>query len=404
MVLTSMKEFLNSLLRDKKKLLVILVLTGGLIVAAVLVRVRQELRRRAAVTGVDFSLVSSKSFVNPGDNFTVDVVMNTNEYRVSATEIHIAFDSNYLEAQSMQGSGFLPVVLPPGAQVGSGTASIILGANPGDPKQGSATIATIDFLAKSPSGGATQIRFDSGTQTAALGNAGDVTRNLNSTQVTVLGATTSTPTPQPGTSTPTATRTPTPTPRPTGEPPASPQCTLSFRVPSLTSTPTKTPTPTNTKTPTPTPTKTPTPTPTKTPTPTPTKTPTPTPTKTPTPTSTKTPTPTSTNTPTPTSTPPPTAICREIKAYDANWNPLSASQLTKLAAGDKVRFTVLGSTSAGIFDKAIFQINGTLTNEVTDKKPGTQEFYFEYTITTEDLGQTITVNAWVHHAGLDTWF
>src|SRR3990167_516328 len=164
MVLISMKEFFESLLKNKKKVVVLAVLVIGLIAAAVLVRVSQEIRKRAAVTGVDFSLVSSKSSVNPGDNFTVDIVMNTNEYRVSATEIHIAFDSNYLEAQSMQGSGFLPVVLPPGAQVGSGTASIILGANPGDPKQGSATIATIDFLAKSPSGGATQIRFDSGTQ------------------------------------------------------------------------------------------------------------------------------------------------------------------------------------------------------------------------------------------------
>lgn len=393
-----MKEFLNSLLRDKKKLIILLVLTGGLIAAAVLVRVSQEIRKRAAVTGVDFSLVSSKSSVNPGENFTVDIVMNTNEYRVSAAEIHIAFDSNYLQAQSIQGSGFLPVVLPPGPQVGPGTASIILGSNPGDPKQGSATIATINFQAKNPSGGATEIRFDSGTQTAALGNAGDVTRNLNSTQVTVLGATTPTSTPKPGTPTQTATRTPTPTPRPTGEPPASPQCTLSFRVPSLT------PTPTATKTPTPTPTRTPTPTFTKTPTPTATKTPTPTSTKTPTPTSTKTPTPTPTNTPTPTSTPPPTAICREIKAYDTNWNPLSASQLTKLAAGDKVRFTVLGSTSAGIFDKAIFQINGILTNEVVDKKPGTEEFYYEYTLTQDDLGTTFSVNAWVHHAGLDSWF
>ncbi len=390
-----MKEFLNSLLKDKKKVIILLVLVVGLVVAAVLVRVRQEIRRRAAVTGVDFSLVASKTSLNPGENFTVDIVMNTNEYRVSATEIHIAFDSNILEAQSIQDSGFLPVVLPPGPQVGSGTASIVLGSLPSDPKQGTATVATINFLAKNSSGAATEIRFDSGTQTAALGNTGDVTRNLNPTSVTVLGAAPSaTPTTGPGTPTPTKT----PTPKPTGIPPVAPQCTLSFIVPTLT------PTPTATRTPTPISTKTPTPTPTATRTPTPSPTSTPTPTRTPTPTATKTPTPTATNTPTPTSTPPPTAQCKEIKAYDTNWNPLSANQLTRLSSGDNVRFTVLGSTSAGIFDKAIFQINGILTNEVTDKRPGTQEFYFEYTITTENLGQTITVNAWVHHAGLDAWF
>ena len=106
----------------------------------------------------------------------------------------------------------------------------------------------------------------------------------------------------------------------------------------------------------------------------------------------------------PTPTPPPTAQCREIKDYDTNWNLLSVSQLNNLAAGDQVLFAVLGSTTAGIFDKAIFSINGVLTPEVTQKKPSTEEFYYEYTITEADLGQDINVNVWIHHAGLDSWF
>ena len=200
-------------------------------------------------------------------------------------------------------------------------------------------------------------------------------------------------------------------------------CSLSFAVPSPTPTKTPTPTatptftltPTVTRTPTPTPTGTPTP---KPPTPTPTSTPTRTPTPSPTPTSvlTSTPTPTKTptpvpsatasptNTPTPTSTPFPTARCIEIKIYDTSWNQLTPTQLVNLKAGDTVRFAVLGSTTAGIFDKAIFSINSKLTPEVTDKRPGTEEYYYEYTITQADLGTTFTVQAWVHHAGLDQWF
>src|SRR3990167_5772322 len=188
---------------------------------------------------------------------------------------------------------------------------------------------------------------------------------------------------------------PTSTPGPSLPPPAA-SCSLSFAVSS------PTPTPTNTSTPTPT--RTPTPTLTKTPTPTPTSTPTPTITNTPTPTLTKTPTPTTTNTPTPTSTPPPTAFCREIKIHNTSWTLLTPTQLVNLKAGDKVRFAVLGSTTAGIFDKAIFQINGVLTPEITDQKPGTQEFYYEYTVTEADLGITFTIQAWVHHASLDAWF
>jgi len=188
---------LSSMLSGKKDLsplVLVFILLLGIVVGVFLIQFRQELRRRAAVTGVDLSLVPSKTTVSPNEKFTVDIVMNTNEFSVSATEIHVAFDANYLEAESIQESGFLPVVLPPGPQVGSGTASIILGSLPSDPKKGTGTVATINFKALKASGGPTEIRFDSGTQTAALGNTGDVTRNLTPTQVTVQGVATPTPT------------------------------------------------------------------------------------------------------------------------------------------------------------------------------------------------------------------
>src|SRR3990167_5305362 len=91
--------------------ILIFILLLGVVVGVLLVQVKQEIRRRAAATGVDLSLVASKSTVNPGENFTVNIVMATNEYKVSATEIHVAFNSSYLEALSIQDSGYLPVVL-----------------------------------------------------------------------------------------------------------------------------------------------------------------------------------------------------------------------------------------------------------------------------------------------------
>lgn len=176
-----------------------------------------------------------------------------------------------------------------------------------------------------------------------------------------------------------------PSPTPGGELPSpAPECSLTFVVSSPTPTVTNTPTPTATFTPTPT------------------NTPTTTPTYTPTPTVTNTPTPTFTPTLTPTL--PPTAQCIEIRVYDTSWVLLTGADLVNLKAGDTVRFAVLGSTTAGIFDKAVFSINGQLTPEVTDKKPGTEEFYYEYTITEADLGTTFSVQAWVHHATLDRWF
>lgn len=90
------------------------------------------------------------------------------------------------------------------------------------------------------------------------------------------------------------------------------------------------------------------------------------------------------------------AQCSEILVYDQNWNQLSITDLRDVAAGSVVRFTVSGISSTGSFDKARFTINGIQTPEVTDKKPGTEEFYYEYTLP-EDV-TNYTIDAQVHHS------
>ena len=129
---------------------------------------------------------------------------------------------------------------------------------------------------------------------------------------------------------------------------------------------------------------------------------TPTPTSTPTGTPTPTPTssPTSSPTVTPTPTPEPNPVCSSVKAYDTNWNLLTGVQLSNLSAGSVVRFTISG-TPADQIDKARFTINGVLKPETTNKKPGTNEYYFEYTIPTGVTSFTVT--AQIHHLTLG-WF
>lgn len=144
-------------------------------------------------------------------------------------------------------------------------------------------------------------------------------------------------------------------------------------------------------------------TPTPTPSPTPTPTPSPTPTKGPTPTASPSPTPSPTPIPSPTPTLPEriAAQCFEVKAYNPQWVQLSTSDLASLEAGDIVRFTVSGTTSSGTLDKAKFTINGVLRPEVTQKRPGTDEFFDEYTI---PVGvTTFTVSAQILHSTLG-WF
>ncbi len=128
----------------------------------------------------------------------------------------------------------------------------------------------------------------------------------------------------------------------------------------------------------------------------------PTPTITPTfPPGTKTPTPSPTHAPTATLPPGISAACGDVIAYDLQWNQLSSTQLSQLKSGDKVRYTVAGTTTSGTFDKAKFTVNGTDLPETTNKKPGTDSFYTEYTLPSGTT--TFSVTAQVHHSTLG-WF
>lgn len=92
----------------------------------------------------------------------------------------------------------------------------------------------------------------------------------------------------------------------------------------------------------------------------------------------------------------PTASCINIKAYDANWNVLTAAELAELNPGDTVRFTVAGTATSGTFSKAKFKINTVTQPETTAKKPNTQEFYVEYVIP-ENI-ESFTINAQIYHS------
>ncbi|GEM_PF-1286375 len=95
-----------------------------------------------------------------------------------------------------------------------------------------------------------------------------------------------------------------------------------------------------------------------------------------------------------------TARCEIIKAYDTEGNLLNLDELSALPGGSTVRFTVLGSTSEGIFDKAKFIINDS-PQEVTNKNES-GEFYIDYQI--PEGTNTIKVDAQVHHSTLDNWY
>ena len=92
------------------------------------------------------------------------------------------------------------------------------------------------------------------------------------------------------------------------------------------------------------------------------------------------------------------AECNEVIAYDENWNQLSSAQLSQLESGDVVRFAINGTASSGSFQKARFTINGTLRPEVTAQRPGSSDYYDEYTIPASQT--SFNVSAEIFHSEL----
>ena len=78
--------------------------------------------------------------------------------------------------------------------------------------------------------------------------------------------------------------------------------------------------------------------------------------------------------------------CIGIKAFDKTWKRLTKADLSKLKAGNTVRLTVEGSSSAPdtstpgiLFSVARFRFQGsTAWTSTTLKKPNTNIFYFDY--------------------------
>lgn len=97
----------------------------------------------------------------------------------------------------------------------------------------------------------------------------------------------------------------------------------------------------------------------------------------------------------------PTAECSAVIAYDENWQTLSQTALSQLQEGDVVRFAVSGTASSGSFTMARFSVNGAAAVETSTLRPGSQEFYYEYTIPAGV--NSFNVTAEINHSELG-WF
>jgi plastocyanin len=204
----------------KKILLIIafLLILVAIPATVFLVKQRQEIRQKAeAATSLYFEPATINK--NVGDEFTVNVMADTGVNSIAASEVHVSFNAQYLQALSIQQGDFLPNVFVSGT-VENGSASITVASSPTDPKNGIGKLAVITFKALANTSTPTAIQFASTTQISAADDPGNnVLKSTQAAQVTIGSAGAASPTPTPATTpqpSPSGGATPRPSPSPSG--------------------------------------------------------------------------------------------------------------------------------------------------------------------------------------------
>lgn len=153
-----------------KKLAIIVV--GILLLAAIPLTVflagqRQEMRKKAA-PATTLSILPSTVVKKVNDTFAVDIQIDTGENQVISADIHIVYDPDALEAQTVTNSTLFPSILSSGV-VDRGTASITVGApSNAQPVTETGTVATVRFKAIAATGTPVSIRFAANTAVRSL--------------------------------------------------------------------------------------------------------------------------------------------------------------------------------------------------------------------------------------------
>lgn len=165
-------------------------------VTVFLVGQRQELRKRAA-PATTLSLSPASITKKVGETFSLEVKIDTGLNQVVATEIHLLFDADKLEAESITNGALFPNILTSGT-VASGSASIAIGAsNTTTPVTGTGVAAVIRFKALKTTDTPTSVRFDSLTFVGGLGEGStNVLVGTTPARITITGQNDSN-TPQP---------------------------------------------------------------------------------------------------------------------------------------------------------------------------------------------------------------
>lgn len=135
---------------------------------------------------VDLSLTPEVQNIASGQTFEVAVGIDGKTNQVTAADVEILFDQEYLEVQSVTNGTYLPVVLvQPATDNLNGKATLTVGANANSYPIGEGELAIIQFKALKDTVLKTKIMINPGAGIAVLGQSENMLGSITNTSVTI---------------------------------------------------------------------------------------------------------------------------------------------------------------------------------------------------------------------------
>lgn len=163
-----------------------LIIVGFLLLALfatfMVVRERQELRKKAAAATV-LELTPQTAQAAQGDEVSFDVVLKPGVNQVTAADITLTYDNAYLEGISFAAGSLFPNVDAPGIAEG-GAANIRVSAPTTQPVTSEGVVATLRLKARNPTA-TTTIAYDAATSVDAIGESGNAVSSTRASTLTI---------------------------------------------------------------------------------------------------------------------------------------------------------------------------------------------------------------------------
>lgn len=149
----------------------------------VLVRTQQDIRQRAAPT-TTLELTPATNTVNQGDEFTLNLNMNTGSNSVYKVDVVVTYDNLVLEGVRFEKGNLFANSTATGGLIGNGVGRLTLEVPTTESEQGQGLLGRLVFRASNPSSG-TQVRFNPQTTINAVDETGNVFSSSQESTVVV---------------------------------------------------------------------------------------------------------------------------------------------------------------------------------------------------------------------------